>query len=118
MKRLEGVVCLLLVSTLGFAQPLPKQASLAKGIEKIEGAILQKLDPERPLYSASDKQCEADMKAACAKTEGCTEWVKKMREEKGIDAVLSEVCAIDPDGELGKMIKEKIELIKKRGWIK
>ena len=38
--------------------------------------------------------------------------------EEGIDAVLKKVCGIDPNGELGLMIKEKIEKIKEWGWLK
>lgn len=41
----------------------------------------------------------------------------KMREEEGIDAILEKVCEQDPNGELGLLIKEKIELLKVWGWI-
>lgn len=41
----------------------------------------------------------------------------RMRTEEGIDAVITKVCKIDANGELGMLIKEKIELLKKWGWI-
>lgn len=44
--------------------------------------------------------------------------LRRIREEEGIDAVLTKVCKIDANGELGLMIKDKIALLKERGWIK
>ena len=44
--------------------------------------------------------------------------LKDIRENQGIDAVISNVCKLDPDGVLGKLIKEKIALLKEKGWIK
>ena len=41
----------------------------------------------------------------------------RMRTEEGIDAVLEKVCKLDVQGELARMIKEKIELLKTWGWI-
>lgn len=41
-----------------------------------------------------------------------------LREQQGYDAVLREVCSIDPAGELGLLIKEKIAQIKTWGWLK
>lgn len=41
----------------------------------------------------------------------------KMRQEEGIDAILEKVCQQDPNGELGLLVKEKIELLKAWGWI-
>lgn len=41
----------------------------------------------------------------------------RMRTEEGIDAVLTKVCSLDPDGVIGKLVKKKIELLKKWGWI-
>ena len=41
----------------------------------------------------------------------------RIRTEEGIDAVLSKVCGLDPEGSLGKLIKEKIGLLKEWGWI-
>ena len=39
-------------------------------------------------------------------------------ENEGIDAVLEKVCSLDPNGEIGLLIKEKIVEIKEKGWIK
>ncbi len=44
--------------------------------------------------------------------------LKAMRENEGIDKVLTDVCKIDAHGELGLLIKEKIECIKEWGWLK
>ncbi|MBQ8747941.1 MAG: hypothetical protein IJZ08_08775 [Clostridia bacterium] len=44
--------------------------------------------------------------------------LKRIREEKGYDAILRDVCSVDPDGELGLLVKEKIALIKEWGWLK
>lgn len=41
----------------------------------------------------------------------------RLREEKGIDAVLEQVCGLDAQGILGKLVKEKIGLLKEWGWI-
>jgi len=41
----------------------------------------------------------------------------RIRTEEGIDAVLTKVCGIEADGELGMLIKSKIELLKEWGWI-
>lgn len=41
----------------------------------------------------------------------------RMRTEEGIDAVLTKVCSLDPDGVIGKLVKEKIYLLKEWGWI-
>ncbi len=44
--------------------------------------------------------------------------LKAIRENKGIDAVLTKVCSVSPQSELGLLIKQKIALIKELGWIK
>ena len=41
----------------------------------------------------------------------------RIRKEEGIDAILEKVCQLDPKGELGMLIKEKIELLKEWGWV-
>lgn len=41
----------------------------------------------------------------------------RMRTEEGVDAVLTKVCSLDPNGTIGKLVKEKIELLKEWGWI-
>lgn len=40
-----------------------------------------------------------------------------MREEEGIDAVLEQVCGLDPAGRLAGLIRSKIDLLKEWGWI-
>ena len=42
--------------------------------------------------------------------------LERMRKEEGVDAVLEKVCQLDPKGELGMLIKEKIRLLKEWGW--
>ena len=42
----------------------------------------------------------------------------RMRTEEGVDAVIEKVCKLDPNGELGMLIKEKIEVLKEWGWIR
>lgn len=44
--------------------------------------------------------------------------LKAMRENEGYDAILEKVCSLDPNGELGLLVKEKIEKIKEWGWLK
>ena len=44
--------------------------------------------------------------------------LREIRENDGIDAVIRYVCKLDPNGELGLLIKEKIELIKEWGWLR
>lgn len=46
------------------------------------------------------------------------EELEKKRKTLGIDYILRNVCEIDPESELAFLIKEKIELLKKWGWIK
>ncbi len=43
--------------------------------------------------------------------------LKKMREEKGVPYILENVCKIDKDGTLAKLILEKVACIKGWGWI-
>lgn len=43
--------------------------------------------------------------------------LKEIRETEGIDGVLKNVCSLEPDGEIGRLVKEKIEDLKKWGWL-
>ena len=43
--------------------------------------------------------------------------LRTLREREGVDAVLTSVCGIDPSGQLGRLIREKIAMLKERGWI-
>ncbi|MEA4888965.1 MAG: hypothetical protein VB070_05840 [Clostridiaceae bacterium] len=45
------------------------------------------------------------------------EMLRQMRETQGIAAVIEKICELDPDGLLGSMIQEKVELLKTWGWI-
>ena len=44
--------------------------------------------------------------------------LRNMRENQGIDYVIENVCKLDPAGELGMKIKEKIEMLRQEGYIK
>ena len=44
--------------------------------------------------------------------------LKEMREKEGYDAILEKVCGVEPEGELGRLVKEKIDLIRQWGWLK
>lgn len=44
--------------------------------------------------------------------------LKEIRETEGYDAILEKVCSVDPNGELGLLVKEKIALLKEWGWLK
>lgn len=44
--------------------------------------------------------------------------LRNIREEKGIDYILSEVCKLDPEGKLSMLIKEKIKMLKTEGFLK
>lgn len=41
----------------------------------------------------------------------------EMRKEKGVDYILENVCKIDPNGSIGTLVKEKIEMLKAEGYI-
>lgn len=43
--------------------------------------------------------------------------LRELREQKGVDAVLSEVCGLDPQGELASLIKEKIDELHRQGYL-
>ena len=44
--------------------------------------------------------------------------LEKVVKEEGIDAVLEKICGIEPEGELGILIKDQIKKIKEWGWLK
>ena len=44
--------------------------------------------------------------------------LKEIRESKGIDYILETISEIDPQGEVALLIKEAIEDLKSRGWIR
>jgi len=41
----------------------------------------------------------------------------EMRRNEGIDYILENVCKLDPKGSIGMLVKEKIDLLKKEGYI-
>lgn len=41
----------------------------------------------------------------------------EMRQEKGIDYIIENVCKVDPNGTIGTLVKEKIEYLRKEGYI-
>lgn len=43
--------------------------------------------------------------------------LRQLREEKGVDGVLAQVCKLDPQGEIGRLVKEKIDWLKKEGYL-
>lgn len=44
--------------------------------------------------------------------------LKKLREEKGVDYVLENVCRLDPKGDMAELIREKIRMLTQKGWIR
>lgn len=98
-------------------------------IERNARDPIRKLGPDDRLVGSArlvleygikpENLCIAIAAAIYYKSEG-DEFAEKlvaMRENDGIDTVLSEVCKLDPNGELGLMIKDKIRLLKEWGWI-
>ena len=45
------------------------------------------------------------------------EQLKQMRETEGVEAVIEKVCKLEKDGVLGRLILEKVALLKEKGWI-
>ena len=43
--------------------------------------------------------------------------LENMRKTKGVDYVLEHVCQIDPNGELALLVKDKINMLKGKGYI-
>ena len=43
--------------------------------------------------------------------------LRTLREREGVDAVLTSVCGLDASGQLGLLVKEKIGMLRERGWI-
>ena len=44
--------------------------------------------------------------------------LRELRSSRGVDAVLAEVCKLDPEGSLGLLIKEKIRFLQEKGYIR
>ena len=45
------------------------------------------------------------------------EQLKQMRETEGVETVIEKVCKLEKDGVLGRLILEKVALLKEKGWI-
>lgn len=43
--------------------------------------------------------------------------LEKMRKEKGVDYVIENVCKLEPNGNIGRLIKEKIDYLRREGYI-
>ena len=43
--------------------------------------------------------------------------LRQMREEHGVDYVIENICKLDVNGEIAQLIREKVELLKKEGYI-
>lgn len=43
--------------------------------------------------------------------------LEKMRNEKGVDYVIENVCMLEPNGNIGMLIKEKIDYLRREGYI-
>ena len=98
-------------------------------IERNARDPIRKLGPDDRLVGSArlvheygikpESLCTAIAAAIYYESEGdeFAEKLVKMRKEQGIDYVIENVCKIDPNGEIGMLVKEKIDLLKKRGWI-
>ena len=66
-----------------------------------------------------DNLCIAIAAAICYQNDD-DEFARRLvqiRTEQGVDAVLEQVCGLQPDSALGMLIKYKIKLLKQWGWI-
>ncbi len=98
-------------------------------IERNARDPMRKLGPDDRLVGSARLCLEYGVKPenlavaiACAMhyTEPTDEFSVKLaeiREHEGYDAILKNVCKVDPNGELGSLVKEKIAKIKEWGWI-
>lgn len=43
--------------------------------------------------------------------------LKQMREEQGVDAVLKQICGIQPEERIAVLVKQKIEFLREKGWL-
>lgn len=99
-------------------------------IERNARDPMRKLGPDDRLVGSARLCMEYGVKPenlavaiACAMhyTEPTDEFALRLaeiRENEGYDAILEKVCSLDPNGELGLLIKEKIAQIKEWGWLK
>ena len=98
-------------------------------IERNARDPIRKLGPDDRLVGSArlvdsygikpENLCTAIAAAIYYKSEG-DEFANKlgeMRREHGVDYILENVCKIDPNGTIGTIVKEKIELLKSEGYI-
>lgn len=123
--------------------PLDEQLEFAQGskrklqdyrivdyIERNARDPMRKLGPDDRLVGsarmvesygvAPENLCTSIAAAIYYTSEGdpSAEELKRLREEKGVDYILENVCKLEPDGALAKLVKSKIALLKSEGWIR
>ena len=98
-------------------------------IERNARDPLRKLGPDDRLVGSArlvdsygikpENLCTAIAAAIYYKSEGdeFANQLGDMRREHGVDYILENVCKIDPNGTIGTLVKEKIELLKSEGYI-
>ena len=98
-------------------------------IERNARDPLRKLGPDDRLVGSArlvdsfgikpENLCTAIAAAIYYKSEGDEFAVKlgEMRNEHGVDYILENVCKLDVNGTIAMLVKEKIELLKKEGYI-
>ena len=98
-------------------------------IERNARDPLRKLGPDDRLVGSArlvdsygikpENLCTAIAAAIYYKSEGdeFANQLGEMRREKGVDYILENVCKVDPNGTIGTLVKEKIEMFKKEGYI-
>ena len=103
--------------------------TIVDSIERNARDPIRKLGPEDRLVGSArlvqsygirpDNLCIAIAAAIYYHSPGdpFAEQLERLRTEEGVDAVIEKVCKLDPQGELGTLIKEKIALLKEWGWI-
>jgi len=74
--------------------------------------------PEKNTVVTGAKAICLDDTEAAADAVASAEELARMRKEEGVDAVLKNVCKLDPESSLALLVKEKIVLLCKKGWIK
>lgn len=99
-------------------------------IERNARDPMRKLGPDDRLVGSARLCMEYGVKPECLATAiACAMYyeeptdefaieLKRIREQEGFDAIISNVCKLDLDGELAKLIKEKLDYIKQIGWVK
>lgn len=99
-------------------------------VTRIARDPLRKLGPEDRFIGPMTIALKANVKptaialgAAAAlyfdnKEDETAQYLMNYRRENGLDAVFSDICKIDPNGIIASWIREAIETLKSKGWIK